>query len=224
MKKIQYKENDFFPNTDFVFIKDIGINEYEKRMGLFKCFCGKEFKAIIQHIKNKNTKSCGCLHNKLRAESLYKHGFSGSLEYQRWICIKDRIFNPKNKKYKIYGGRGITIFPPWIHDFTLFHDYVSALPGYGIKGLTLDRIDTNGNYEPCNLRWTTFHVQTVNRRIQKSNTSGYVGVSKHLNRWQSEVGDVYIGCYATKELAVVARNNYIIANNLAEYKIQEVRL
>ena len=99
----------------------------------------------------------------------------------------------------------------------------SALPDYGVKDYSIDRINNNGNYEPGNLRWTTRHIQGVNCRIHKNNTTGYVGISKHKNKWQSEIGNVYLGCVDTLEEAISLRNNYIIANNFTEYKIQEVR-
>ena len=154
----------------------------------------------------------------------YKHGMSGSPAFMTWTNMKSRIFNSNDKDYKHYGERGISIFPPWQVDFQLFYDYVSALPNFGKKKYSIDRIDVNGNYEPGNLRWTTQHIQTINIRKRKDNTSGYFGVGKLRDKWQATVGVKYVGCADTPEEAVILRNNYIIANNLHEYKIQEVRL
>jgi hypothetical protein len=229
MKKIRYilKEGDLFANGSLVFIKElpskIRNDGRMRRIGLFKCSCGKEFESGIMGIKHGHAKSCGCLQKKIVSQVMFKHGLSSSSQYDMWTNMKLRIFDNTNKEYKNYGGRGITIFPPWIHDFQLFYDYVSALPNFKKRGYSIDRIDNDGNYEPGNLRWATRHIQNTNNRKRKSNTSGYVGVSKFRDKWQAAIGGKHIGHYETKEQAAISRNNYIIANHLIEYKIQEVR-
>ncbi len=81
-----------------------------------------------------------------------------------WQGIKQRCFNPNNKSYWNYGGRGITMFPAWVEDFQAFYDYVSQLEHFSDDGYTLDRINNNGNYEPNNLRWADKNTQDRNRR------------------------------------------------------------
>lgn len=88
----------------------------------------------------------------------------------------DRCTNPANKSYSYYGGRGVKVCPEWLDKETgvqAFTDWAMA-NGYQ-DGLTLDRIDTNGNYSPDNCRWVTMAVQCTNRR-PKPNKTGFPGV------------------------------------------------
>lgn len=87
-----------------------------------------------------------------------------------WIGIRNRCTNPNQPGFKNYGARGITMFPDWIHGnagYEAFYTHVSNLPRFEDRnryGLTLDRINTFGNYEPDNLRWATPQEQRMNQR------------------------------------------------------------
>jgi len=161
---------------------------------------------------------------------LYKHGLKGTPLYIKWKSIKGRLFNPNNSRYEYYGGRGITMYPLWIHNAKRFCDYIESLPNYNRPGFTsIDRIDNDGNYEPGNLRWATKVIQRNNQRLSKLNKTGYFGIN-FLNRiykpWNAHINvnkkRTHIGNYATLIEAVVARNNYIIGHNLTEYKLNEI--
>lgn len=78
--------------------------------------------------------------------------------------MKDRCFNKNSKGYKNYGGRGITVYDGWIHDFQAFYNYISSLPHFGETGYSIDRIDNDGNYEPGNIRYADRKTQNNNRR------------------------------------------------------------
>ncbi len=83
-------------------------------------------------------------------------------EYNAWIGMKERCLNPRNQRFKDYGGRGIKIHQPWIGSFKTFLADVGRCPGIGHS---LDRFPNNdGNYEPGNVRWANRKQQGENRR------------------------------------------------------------
>lgn len=95
--------------------------------------------------------------------SIKTHGLShkqGNL-YSIWNTMRHRCFNPKNNKYHLYGAKGITICDEWANDFSAFYDW-SINNGYK-KGLTIDRINNQGNYCPTNCRWVNQQTQQRNR-------------------------------------------------------------
>lgn len=88
--------------------------------------------------------------------------------YSCWQNIKQRCLNENHPAYGHYGGRGITLWQGWLDDFTSFVCYVLDELGERPEGMSLDRINNDGNYEPGNLRWATQSVQNGNKRKAKS--------------------------------------------------------
>lgn len=138
--------------------------------------------------------------------------------------MKKRCYNQNALAYKWYGAKGIVVCEEWKHNFDAFYNW-SMSHGYK-KGLTIDRIDSTGNYEPDNCRWTTQKNQVINRGLQCNNTSGYTGVRKQGERWHAVIKNngkqTHLGTYDTLKEAVEARNRYIKENNLP-HKIQEYK-
>lgn len=142
-------------------------------MAKFSCDCGKETITRISRVLSQNCKSCGCL-NKELAKKMCDNGLSSthkitvnkkSLEYKLYNVlnsIKTRCFNEKAREYKWYGLRGITICDEWRLNPVLFIDWAFK-NGYK-KGLHIDRINNNGNYEPNNCRFVTSKVNMNNTR------------------------------------------------------------
>ena len=88
-----------------------------------------------------------------------KHGMYKYPEYPIWQQMNARCRNPRHPKYHRYGGRGITVCAEWRTNFATFLRDVGRRP---IQGLTIDRIDNDGNYEPGNVRWSTPKEQQAN--------------------------------------------------------------
>jgi len=154
----------------------------------------------------------------------FKHGLRNHRLFPIWFQIKMRCVNPKDSAYKNYGGRGITICNKWRNKFKAFYDYITALPGYGEDGMTLDRINNDGNYEPGNMRWASRKDQCINRRKFKNNTTGLRGVTRDRNSFRAFLGmngeKIHLGNHKTIIDAANARNLFIIKNSLWQYPIQ----
>jgi len=135
-------------------------NNHLQSFGLYLCpFCLQEVEKRLGD--GEKCKSCGCHKN-------IKHAGFGTKLYDVWASMKQRILNPKNKRFKDYGGRGIIICPEWTdmeNGFINFKDW-SLSNGY-IEGLTINRIDNNGNYEPNNCNWITNKENNRNTRRSK---------------------------------------------------------
>lgn len=123
------------------------------------CECGKETSVHARALVSGHTKSCGCL----AAEVISKpksHGLSNTKEYSIWKAIRRRCNGKLATNYARYGGRGIKVCEEW-NDFTNFYKWC-AESGYS-DGLTIDRINNDGDYSPTNCRWVDKLVQGNNK-------------------------------------------------------------
>lgn len=126
------------------------------------CDCGKEFDSRVENLRSGETKSCGCLNKELSDQRRYKHGYFEHPIYSVWEHVKGRCYNTNNSNYYLYGARGIRVCDEWKDNPQSFIEW-SLKNGYK-KGLQLDRINNDGNYEPENCRYTTPRINTNNRR------------------------------------------------------------
>lgn len=129
------------------------------------CDCGKICTVLATDLKSGSQVSCGCLNDENRKVNALTHGMSDSREYQSWLSMKDRCLNKAAKHFDNYRGRGISINSDWIESFENFFEYVGECP---TPKHSLDRIDTNGNYDIGNVRWADIYQQMQNQRKPKS--------------------------------------------------------
>ncbi|HBG2457510.1 hypothetical protein RYE12_17860 [Clostridioides difficile] len=131
------------------------------RMLEVQCECGNIIKRPKSQILSGHTKSCGCLVRDILLERNTTHGLGKEECRAIFYSMHRRCYNPNHKSYKNYGGRGIKVCGEW-HDIKNFVSWCKE-NGYK-KGLQLDRIDNDGDYEPCNCRFVTVKQNLCNKR------------------------------------------------------------
>lgn len=144
------------------------------------CECGREVLVARGSLVSGATRSCGCLNSEIRKSRMTVHGHrphgGRSPEHHSWSAMLTRCRNSNATGYERYGGRGIKVCERW-NDFTAFLADMGPRP----EGMTLDRIDVNGNYEPCNCRWATRKAQCNNTRRSRMVT--WLGETRSVTEW-----------------------------------------
>jgi len=130
-----------------------------------KCKCGNTKIVWISELKRGSggTGSCGCYRSEILRTHAITHGLSNTIEYRRWRGMITRCENPRYARFKDYGGRGIKVCKRWRESFLNFLKDMGKRP----DGMSLDRINVNGNYEPQNCRWASRKDQMNNMRPRK---------------------------------------------------------
>lgn len=147
------------------------------------CDCGNKTTVDATKIKSGHTKSCGC-YLKIFCKK-HGHALDGkdrTSEYNAWGAMIQRCCNPSNRRYKRYGGRGITICDRWKDSYENFYSDMGAKPS---PDMSLDRINNNGNYEPSNCRWATITQQ--NRNLSRNRHIEHNGVTMVLAEWSRKL-------------------------------------
>jgi len=165
-------------------IKKCGKDKFGNFMWLCLCKCGGKIEVNTSRLTQGITKSCGCLRSEYVTKKDTKHNLCNHKLYRVWSGMKERCLSSNNKEYKDYGGRGIKICDEWLHDFLTFYNWCIS-NGY-LEGLSIDRINNDGNYEPSNCRF-------ADRKTQNNNKSNcriiiFNGESKDLQQWCESTG------------------------------------
>ena len=151
-----------------------------------KCDCGNIKEVSANGLRTGNTVSCGCYRKEHHAHT---HGMTRTRLYNVWNDIKMRCYQEKNNNYSGYGGRGITMCDEWHYSFESFMKwaYENGYDENAPRGkCTIDRKDTNGNYEPSNCRWVDAKTQANNRR--STILYEYNGELHNITDWSEIVG------------------------------------
>jgi hypothetical protein len=152
----------------------VGTKQSARRFWLCRCDCGERIEIRTDQLTHGIAESCGCLQRELAAKIgahtgktvNVTHGQARtwpgrSSEYSAWQTMKARCSNPKASNYKLYGGRGITVCKRWRDSFEAFFADMGSKPS---PRHSIDRKNTNGNYNKRNCRWATAKEQANNRR------------------------------------------------------------
>lgn len=121
------------------------------------CDCGSARAVLGRSLRSGVTQSCGCMNKEINAANI-THGMSATREYKAWAGMVQRCTNPKHHKWPRYGGRGIRVCDRWLSFENFYEDM-----GHRPPGMTVDRENNDGNYEPTNCRWATAQQQADNK-------------------------------------------------------------
>lgn len=153
-----------------------------------QCDCGKICIKSYNSLRDGKSRSCGCLKSENSSSRALlwnmKHGWSRTKLYKSWRDMKYRCEDAKRERYQSYGGRGISVCKEWSESFEAFRNWALE-NGYHV-GLTIDRIDVNGNYEPSNCRWATKEEQSKNKQNTRWVTA--FGETKTVREWEEKYG------------------------------------
>ncbi len=156
------------------------IERLEKHKARYQCSCGNVCVKDRYKVSSGHTTSCGCRLKEIQNKTI--HGMHESNEYHVWEMMKQRCLNPKNKKYSLYGGRGIKVCEKWLR-FEGFYEDMGERP----KGrYSLERINGNGNYEPSNCKWATYSEQA--RNTTQNHYLTYDGKTLLIVEWAERLG------------------------------------
>lgn len=194
-------------------IKKSGKTKWGNIKWFCVCDCGNCCTIPGGALNKGNTKSCGCLSIEIATKHGYARDNAHHPLYYVWRNMKNRCMNPKNKDFKQYGLRGISVCQEWVDDPKEFINW--CLNNGWKNGLELNRVDNNSGYYPVNCNFVTHTQNCRNTRLLNStNTSGFRGVNKQGNRYVSKVymngRSLHIGCFSSPIIAAIARDFTVI--------------
>lgn len=166
-----------FRKGHFLVIERLGPDDRGNIVWRAQCDCGREFRLPSSAISGSQL-SCGCRRSRMRRPRV-----ASMPEYTAWSAMKQRCYYPKATSYPNYGGRGVSVADEWRNDFKAFLAHVGPKPS---PAHTLDRIDSNRNYEPGNVRWATRKEQ--GRNVRDNHLVEHNGRTMPISAWAEEIG------------------------------------
>lgn len=180
------------------------------------CDCGKSNTVYSSNLIRGATNSCGCYRSEWARAVKTIHGQASggrsTPEYETWVRMRGRCYNPSDKNYFRYGGRGITVCDRWRNSFENFYADVGTRPS---PQHSLDRYpDNNGNYEPGNVRWALQVDQCNNRRSNR--VIEFRGERKTITQWSRQLGH-----RAATVRARIVRHGWSVEKALTHYTAEQ---
>jgi len=181
-------------------IKFIRMGNNFQSYWLFRCDCGNEIETRLSRVNYGHTKSCGCISKERPTKTplRLRHKMASKAKspyldyrfYMTWSGMKARCLNPNATKFGIYGGRGIKVCERWMK-FENFRDdmyesYKLHVEKFGKKNTSIERRNSDGDYEPQNCLWATCREQMQNTR--RSRPISYGGKTQVISEWARELG------------------------------------
>lgn len=157
----------------------VGAGTKRETYCVARCKCGKVSIVAIPHLKSGASRNCGCVRKTTLRASARSHGESKTPLYRVWKGMRERCQNQNHRGYHYYGGRGISVCAEWDESYQSFSEW--AVANGWKKGLTVDRIDTDGNYSPWNCRIVSNQENCNNKRNNRLYECW--GESKTLWHW-----------------------------------------
>ena len=158
-----------------------GRNKHNQLLWHCTCECGNETVVLGFLLRQGQTQSCGCLQRETIAQVNLSHGMARKPIYRIWWSMMQRCYDKNGHAYDRYGGRGVSVCERW-QDFTNFYADMGDRP----EGMSLERIDNDGDYSPENVIWADAKTQARNRR-----STVYLehnGERKSMAEWAEETG------------------------------------
>lgn len=165
-------------------LKFVGTNNLRASQWLCACDCGTERIVSSNSLRSGQSKSCGCFNIERTKITHTTHNMTRSNTYLSWVSMLQRCNNPRDKRYKDYGGRGIKVCKKWQgkNGFINFLKDMGERP----KEKTLDRIKNNKGYYKKNCKWSSRYEQSQNKRNVKlftfnNKTQSLMSFSREFN-------------------------------------------
>jgi hypothetical protein len=216
VKKIDLTEKRF---GRLIAVEEAPKNKHGNTMWECLCDCGNKISVPASHLRSGNTKSCGCYEHDLLVERNTKHGLGHHQIYSVWKDMLRRCYNPANKHYKYYGGRGIAVCDEWKDNPKAF---IAWAENHGWKKkLDIDRFNNDKGYSPNNCRFATRSGNLLNTRLlHAGNSTGFRGVSWHkkTKKYRADIQVEgkrhWLGTFPSAVEAAKARDAFVIKNGL----------